>query len=550
LIKAGRQTLYRPVYSDEAAVKKFAGGARYWPDISLRIPMILNTSHRTLLNKYTGPYRSRISAITALAALCAFFEMFNLGALMPLLQLVNGTENPGGILWGIMQYFTGLIGIHLDVTSLPLIITVIFVVGQILFYFKRRMQVRMWFTFSSDLKERLFSGVMQTDISYHHSRKAGDLIDLIARQSENGANVAYTITEIYTNVLFILIYLSILLYTNVEMTIICISIALITMYWLNNYIRISGKFGTVAVETNMRMNAFINERLNLLKLIRIFSTEKSEEERFATIRRSYVNAQTNLWLNGIRIEAIFQIIIFAIALILLYVATMQFGVSLPIITVFIFTLIRLTDPLRQFNSQRNVLANQIASLAKVDEVLESLHTHTTITDGSKPFPGLKDSIEVRDVAFSYDGQCQVLSGIYFTVRKNEMLALVGVSGGGKSTIVDLLIRLIEPGRGQIVIDGKDIRTYSIESYHRRIGFVSQDSYLFDDTILNNICYGSSTRSEDQVIESAKRAHAHDFIMNLPDGYDTVIGEKGVKLSGGQKQRLSLARALYKKPYPG
>jgi ABC-type multidrug transport system fused ATPase/permease subunit len=128
-----------------------------------------------------------------------------------------------------------------------------------------------------------------------------------------------------------------------------------------------------------------------------------------------------------------------------------------------------------------------------------------------------------------------------------MVALVGVSGGGKSTIVDLLIRLIEPENGRILIDNCDIKDYEIRSYHAKIGFVSQESFLFSDTILNNICYGEGICNREQAIAAARIAHAHDFITSLPEGYETVLGEHGTKISGGQKQRIALARALYKDP---
>jgi subfamily B ATP-binding cassette protein MsbA len=331
------------------------------------------------------------------------------------------------------------------------------------------------------------------------------------------------------------------------MTIVCLAIALSSFYFLNYYISKSKQMGTTNVNVNMQMNSFINERFHLLKLIKIFSTEHEEEERFKKIRRSYSQSNSSFLINGIKIESIFQIIIFSIAIIILYLSTVQFNMPLPLLLVFIFVLIRLTDPLRQLNGQRHVIASHIASLEKVDDVLESIMSYNTIADGKNQFIGFSHSISIRDVTFSYDQKSSVLSDITFDVGKNEMVALVGASGGGKSTLVDLIIRLIEPDKGEILVDGEDIRKFTLESYHKRIGFVSQDSFLFNDTVLNNICYGSDHISKKDAIESAKHAHAHEFIMELPEKYDTPIGEKGVKLSGGQKQRLSLARAIYKKP---
>ncbi|MBN2299071.1 MAG: ABC transporter ATP-binding protein [Deltaproteobacteria bacterium] len=510
--------------------------------------MIMNKRDRAIGIKYLTPYSFRILSITVLAIICALFEAVNLGALVPLLQIMNGTDNPGGTLWDFLNWSFSLGGIQLNFTNLLLVMAALFFIGQVLLYTKKRMQARMWFGFSSDLKKTLFNSSMKTDIGYHHSHKTGDLIDMIARQSENGANVAYTLTEIFTYFFFILIYVVMLLYISIELTFICVIVAGACLVLLNRFIRYSRQLGTIAIEVNMQMNSFINERLHMMKLIRTFSTENLEDERFRAIREAYSRTNTNFLLNGIKIETLFQVTIFSVAIIILYISTVQFQMDLPLLLVFVFILIRLTDPLRQLNSQRHVLATQFASLEKVDEIITSLEQHTTIIDGTEEFGGFSESIKVADATFTYpQNTTPVIRNISFYIGKNRMVALVGASGGGKSTLVDLLIRLIEPQQGEILIDSRNVKKFTLESYHRRIGFVSQDSFLFNDTILNNICYGNDHISKEDAISAAKLAHAHDFIMGLPDQYETVIGEKGAKLSGGQKQRLSLARALYKKP---
>jgi ABC-type multidrug transport system fused ATPase/permease subunit len=151
------------------------------------------------------------------------------------------------------------------------------------------------------------------------------------------------------------------------------------------------------------------------------------------------------------------------------------------------------------------------------------------------------------VSYSYGPDNAALSDVSIRIPKNEMLALVGPSGGGKSTFVDLLIRMLDPDRGVIRIDGINLREYDIRSYHAKLGVVSQDIFLFNDTILNNIAYGSGDISLERAMAAAKMANAHDFIMELPEDYRTILLEKGVSLSGGQRQRIALARALYKNP---
>jgi ABC-type multidrug transport system fused ATPase/permease subunit len=295
------------------------------------------------------------------------------------------------------------------------------------------------------------------------------------------------------------------------------------------------------------MNEFITERLGLVKLIKIFSTEILETEKLKNITDEYTKNNTDYWMNGVKIETSFQIIIFTIALSILYISAIILTLPLAMLLVFIFILIRLTDPLRQINAKRHDLGGQLASLEQIDLTLKETSDSKSIRNGEIIFETVHDKIEVNHVFFSYSETTPVIRDVRFTIRKNEMVALVGASGGGKSTIVDMIIRLIEPDAGNISIDGIDIRSLDIVGYHRKIGFVSQDSYIFNDSILNNICYGARTVSLEKAIEAAITANAHDFIMNLPEGYNSELGERGVKLSGGQKQRISLARAIYKNP---
>jgi subfamily B ATP-binding cassette protein MsbA len=500
-----------------------------------------------LLIKYITPYRAQLLLISLFAIIGAFFEAINLGSLVPLIQMLSSPEPPGGILWSSLNSLFTAVGIELNFKSLLCLIAVLFIIGQVILFHKKRLQVQLWFQMSADLKRTILEKIFHADIRYMHSQRAGQINDILTRESESAAMSIYAVTEIMTYIFFIIVYSIMLLYISVQITAICIVIATITLLFLNRLILRSKEFGVSAVESSMRLNAFVSERLNLVKLIKIFSTEGPEEHKFKIVTDQYAQKNIAFMLNGIRIETLFQVIIFFIAIVILYVSTYVYNMDLALILVFIFILVRLTDPLRQLNAQRHQLTGEIASLEKIDALISQTSEAQTIRSGTKIFNGFSDSIEYRGVGFSYVPDIKTLDDVSFQIRKNEMVALVGASGGGKSTIVDLLIRLIEPENGRILIDNYDIKDYEIGSYHAKIGFVSQDSFLFSDTILNNICYGQGNCSSERAIISAKIAHAHDFITSLPEGYETVLGEHGTKISGGQKQRIALARALYRDP---
>ncbi|MDP3396791.1 MAG: ABC transporter ATP-binding protein [Methanoregula sp.] len=496
---------------------------------------------------YLRPYKLHIGKISLLVIIGAFFEAVNIGALVPLLQLLSSPTDPGGMFWDSLKKVFGFFFIELNFVNLLIVIGIVFLTGQAILYRKKRLQANLWFTFSADLKNALFGQLLTTDISYHYSQKSGKFIDILNRQAEYSTTSVFSITEILSNIFFILVYAVILLYISVELTIICLIIALSTLYFLNFLIKRSKQIGLLCNNTNIRMNEFVTERLGLLKLIKIFSTEREEADKLKKITDQYTTNNTNFWMNGVKIETAFQIIIFTLALSILYISTVMLNLPLAMLLVFIFILVRLTDPLRQINTKRHDLGGQVASLEMIDRTLRETAEHKKIINGIRKFDTVNDRIEISHVNFSYSESIPVLKEISFSIRKNEMVALVGASGGGKSTIVDLIIRLIEPGSGSISIDGTDIRDFDIREYHSKIGFVSQDSYIFNASILENVCYGSDEKSLERAMEAARIANAHEFICSLPKGYDTELGERGVKISGGQKQRIALARAIYRNP---
>ena len=213
---------------------------------------------------------------------------------------------------------------------------------------------------------------------------------------------------------------------------------------------------------------------------------------------------------------------------------------------FIAAFSQITRPVRAFIDQ---FANINQGVAAGERIFDVIDAQSEITDDSNAtqFDGLKEKIEFRNISFSYDNSREILHNISFTIEKGQTVALVGASGGGKSTLSELMPRFYDPTQGEIFIDGKNIRTFTQDSLRSRISLVSQDTILFNDTIKSNIALGKYGATDSEIAEAAKIANAHDFIINCPEGYDTNIGDRGAKLSGGQRQRLSIARAVLKNP---
>jgi subfamily B ATP-binding cassette protein MsbA len=211
---------------------------------------------------------------------------------------------------------------------------------------------------------------------------------------------------------------------------------------------------------------------------------------------------------------------------------------------FLTALIMIYEPIKGVSAINNSLQQGIAAAERVFDILD-VESEVAEKKDAIELPAVKDTIEFTDVRFHYGDDTDVLKGINLKVKTGEVLALVGSSGGGKSTLVNLIPRFFDVSSGSLTIDGTDIRDVTFNSLRKQIGIVTQQTILFNDTVRNNIAYGSPDASEEQIMDAARAAHALNFIQQLPNGFDTVIGESGARLSGGERQRLSIARAILK-----
>lgn len=499
------------------------------------------------LKKYLSPYLARLSVITSLAVVCAFFEAISLGTLVPFIQLLENQENPGGTLWGILQEIFQFIHIPLNFSTLLILLTVLFLVGQGFLYLKKVMQVGLRVNFVARLKKRLFLEIVTADMRFHNLQKAGNIINTIVSEADNAGYGIFAGLELLTDIFFIMVYAAMLLYISDEMTGICLLISFFSLYFLNIVHQKSAFYGSKHVVWNTKQNEFLSERFSLMRLVKTSSTEPVESGIFSKIADDYADVHEKYGLSGVKIEIFFQSIIFVLAVAVLFISLDFLRIPLPMLILFLFILVRITAPLRDFNSRRHELARLTPSFMKVDQIMNEAVEAQQIRSGTRIFGGFSQDITLDHVSYSYSPDNAAVSDIDLTVNKNEMVALIGPSGSGKSTFVDLVIRMLDPDAGEIRIDGINLREFDLRSYHAKLGVVSQDIFLFNDTILNNICYGSGQISLDRAIDAAKIANAHEFIMELPESYQTVLLERGVSLSGGQRQRIALARAIYKNP---
>ncbi|MBK5481461.1 ABC transporter ATP-binding protein [Peribacillus sp. TH16] len=401
-----------------------------------------------------------------------------------------------------------------------------------------------------DLRNSMYEHIQRLDMKFFDKNRTGDLMsrltnDVNLLQQLISSSMLQVVTDMVTFVA-VAVYM---LFINWKLTI----VLLFTFPFMFYITRVFGKrirmsFRSVQSSAGDVSNQ-LQDSISGMRLIQSFTNEEFESKRFA--ERNHENMVANI--KSVRLRSMFGPVIDLLNNIGL-VAVIVFGAwqvmegafTVGLIVAFLAYLRLLQSPVRNFSRVISIVQQSAAAFERITEIME---TQPEIRDKGNAIelPSIKKQIEFQSVDFAYDESVPVLSKLNLTMKAGQITALVGSSGAGKSTITNLLIRFYDPQQGTIKMDGLDIRDVSLKSIRSQMGIVSQDIILFNGSIRDNIVYGKLDATDDEITESAKAANAHDFIRAFPNGYDSQIGERGVKLSGGQKQRIAIARALLKNP---
>jgi ABC-type multidrug transport system fused ATPase/permease subunit len=403
--------------------------------------------------------------------------------------------------------------------------------------------------FITDLRRHLFKHVQRQSMEFFSSVKTGEILGRLRVDvmSVYGVLVNTFLGSLNEGVQIVGI-VGILFYLNYKLAL--IAIAFIPLLYL--VLTYSGKRLRVlsrdARDKDVAMLEFFQEKMSNIQVVKLFHRERYEDEKHREFSEDFVNSSlTRIRYKFTSIFLIGTITGTASVIIIWYGGHQVIRGLLSFGSLFAFYLytVRLYGPIQSLANRGVEIYNGLAS---ADRLLEYLDLTPKITESDNPIRLERPRGEVRfsDVTFKYpNSETHVLKGFDLTINPCEKIAIVGASGAGKTTLVSLLCRLYDADSGSIRIDGVDVRDISFDDLYGSIGVISQDAYLFNSTVEDNVRYGRPDATSEEVIEAAKRAHLHDFIMTLPKGYDTVIGSRGMKLSGGQRQRLALARMVLK-----
>lgn len=401
-----------------------------------------------------------------------------------------------------------------------------------------------------DLREITFGHLMTMPVNYHKTTRVGELIArIISDISLMEMAVSRVLGRLILSFFSFFPPLIIVFYISWKLSLIAFVVLPLTLYPIVRFARKLKRVSSRAQKEIGNLTSIMSECFYGMNIVKAFNMEAFEADRFKRSNESYnrammkaaqVSAVSSPLLEVI--GAIATAVIFGLGLNLIIEGTMTKGELMA----FLASLFVMYDPIKKVSTLNYDIQRAIAGAERIFEILD---TPSPIADSPTAITLTRASgaIEFRDISFSYESDTTVLNSISFTVNPGETVAIVGHSGGGKSTLISMIPRFYDPDSGSILIDGINIRDMTMHSLREQIGIVTQDTVLFNDTVWTNLCYGRTDFSEEQVVSAARAAFAHEFITALPDGYQTVIGERGHTMSGGQRQRLAIARAILKNP---
>ncbi|HJU03872.1 MAG TPA: lipid A export permease/ATP-binding protein MsbA, partial [Nitrospiraceae bacterium] len=403
----------------------------------------------------------------------------------------------------------------------------------------------------TDIRQELYLQLMRLPVKFHDVNTSGRLVSRVINDVNLMANaVAGVLKDLFQQGLTFLAMIGVIFYQSWKLaavSAIVIPISFYTMVQMGKRLR---KLATHGQERIGDMASSLQESLAGIRIVKAFGREEAEGARFRSSNHAYLGAtMKSIQVSSLASAHMEVIGVLGVAAIVWYggwlviQGTMTPGAFFS----FLAAMFMAYTPIRRLAGANNTIQQALSAAERVFAILD-MDNEQKRSEGFAELPPLAHTLEFRDLTFQYESsEVPALNGISLAVRAGEVVALVGSSGSGKTTMVSLVPRFYDPTEGGIFIDGCDIRNCSLRSLRGQIGIVSQETVLFDDTVKHNIAYGRVDATDRQVEEAAKAAYAHEFILRLPEGYETLIGENGVKLSGGERQRLAIARAILRDP---
>ena len=483
----------------------------------------------------------------------SFLDSFGLAMLFPLFEIILGNESTSE-LTKILTYPLNLFGMEKNVINICILILFItankFVFKLLNTYFSHK----LCFEVRAYLMNKTSEYYLSTAYSNIIKSKQGTLINNFVDVPHKATAGMMKLSEFMISFFMIIFYYGLLFLTNVQITFFLTLISIILYFIFTKLSKIFLKrLGEEQIVFNQNISSIGAESISAIRLVKTFSLKNIFKSNLKKQLNGLIKVDIKYALFQVLPHTVIELLLLCgvvTSVIIIYNISPELMISIiPTFALFVVVSQRLIGNLNTFIASRTSLNYYTPSISLTKSIIEKNELLKFKLSKKKNIDvqSLNTDIVFDDVSFAYDGKNTILNNLNFKIAKGEVTAIIGESGSGKSTLIDLILALYLPSKGRITLNGLSINDINILDWRKIIGFVSQDNYLFHNTIIENIRFGNLTASDEEVFQSAKKANAHEFILGLKDGYNTIVGDRGLLISGGQKQRIAIARALIRNP---
>lgn len=498
-----------------------------------------------------------IVTLIAFAVAFALFEGLGLSLLLPILQYAEGGQTAivesSGAIWEVLGKVMDTL--HLPVT-LPVLLLMAFVpilFRQVVFYFNTWYSAVVAGRIGMRLRLQALDAVLNADSEFFTRHAVGRVVGVVVTQTNTAGLAILSVIKQLSLGLLMALYVAILLVISVPLTAVIVVFAILVSLAARSSIVRTREFGIKFAQVNQEMMGKIVERFSMIRLIKLRDQKVAEYDLIADHSETMRDLLVKQARMSANIEVTADPVLMLSVFVTLFIGISVLGMTLAQLGLLLFVLTRLNAKVKEFNAGRQTISQNIAGLMLVREMTADAEASNTIRRGPVPFTGLEREIVLDDVSFEYpdaaaaEGETAankaVLNGVSLTIPAGSFTALVGRSGGGKSTLVELLPRLRDATAGSITYDGVDIHQFDVGTLRKGIGYLTQSAMLFNETVRENLVYGLDFEPTEEQIRAALEGAYATFVYDLPRGLETQLGDRGVRFSGGERQRIALARVL-------
>jgi ATP-binding cassette subfamily B protein len=503
-----------------------------------------------ILSFYSRDFKRTLLALVVFSIVLGLMETFQIILLYPILNASFNLQDQG------IPIFDPLYNLARNIIDLPDVVTfcLLFIIlvflTLLVSLIYRYLSLKFTKAVITKTKGSIFDKLATSDYRFFVDNRRGDILYAVISAPGKIREFLDTSTSIFSDVMIILTIFLMMLFVSVPGVI----LMLLGGFVFIQLLRLVGKkvayrLGKLQLRSMQSENEVVYGYVQGIRQIRSVSGDAYWKEKYNDALFTYWNKYTRFtffkYLPSAIVQFFFFSVIGLIVIFLFYLYQDRFLYVIPLIGTFAFSALKVLPRLSNIGNNYMNIMDDWPNLERVYRLLNDSR-YTTLKNGTKTFKKLTSDIVFDNVSFSYYEHQEMIEGVNLFIRRNKVTALVGHSGSGKSTLISLLLRYYDVSHGRILINGIDLREYDLNTYLRKIGYVSQDTFIYNATVRENIAFGGEY-SDEQIIRSAEKANIHAFIITLPKGYNTIVGDQGLKLSGGEKQRIAIARALVREP---